>query len=331
MTRRLAIGIVGPLLSIAALAVVLSSVDIRSTGHAISRAQPLALIPILLLVAVGMSLRSWRWQRLLPVTQPRIPVRRIVPVVLIGYLGNSVLPARLGEAIRAYLLARREGMSSFEVLGTALLERIVDVAVLALLAFVCAVAVGAPTWVLQLTAVAATGGAAIVAILTLIGLGPVLRVLHRYAGRVPRADQVLTRLDRFASGIGGRAQRGPVAQAALLSVPIWMVDASICWVVAAGLGLAVDPPRALLIVAVGALGTSIPSAPGYIGTYELAASAAGRAVGLDLSAAFALALVLHAVTLIPVALAGAASLVALGAGSLREIAAEATQEPNASD
>lgn len=329
MRRRIVIGLIGPLVSVAALALVLSSVNLGRTAQAISRAQPLMLVPVLALVAVGIGLRSWRWQRLLPGVA-KVPVPRVVPIVLIGYLGNAVLPARLGEPIRAYLLARREHLSSFEVLGTALLERVVDVAVLAVLAFACGFALGAPGWVTQLTALAAAGGMVIVAILTFVGLAPIVRVLHRYVDRLPRADQVLARLDRFASGIGGRAQRGPVMQATAISLPIWLVDTTICWLVAAGLGLSVNPPQALLIVAVGALGTSVPSAPGYIGTYELAASAAGRAIGLDSASAFGLALVLHAVTLIPVALAGAVSLVMLGAGSLREIAAEATQEPEAS-
>jgi glycosyltransferase 2 family protein len=67
-----------------------------------------------------------------------VPVRRIVPVLLIGYLGNAVLPARLGEPIRAHLLARREGLSSALVFGTAVLERIIDLATLAIIAFAAA-------------------------------------------------------------------------------------------------------------------------------------------------------------------------------------------------
>jgi uncharacterized protein (TIRG00374 family) len=330
LMRRLAIGLVGPLVSIAALALVLRSVDLGGTLRAISHAQAAFLLPILLLVGVGIELRSWRWQRLLPTDEQAFPLRRITPVLLIGYLGNAVLPARLGEPIRAYLLARRERLSSFHVLGTVLLERIVDVAVLALMAFVCALAVAAPSWVVQLTAVAAAAGILVVGILTVVGFAPAVRLLDRLVRPLPWSEQVVSRLDRFAAGLGGSAQRGPVLQATALSVPIWIVDASICWLAAKGLGLTLDPAHAMLIVAVGALGTSIPSAPGYVGTYELAASAAGRAAGLDPESALGLALVLHSVTLIPVGLAGAAALVIVHAGSLGELASEATHGADAS-
>jgi hypothetical protein len=88
---------------------------------------------------------------------------------------------------------------------------------------------------------------------------------------------------------------------------------------------------ALLIIGVGALGTSIPSAPGSIGTFELAASAAARAVGLAAPAALSLAIVVHAITLLPVALAGAAAMLAMGLGSLTELGRAAKEAGEASD
>jgi hypothetical protein len=250
---------------------------------------------------------------------------------LIGYLANAVLPARLGEPIRAYLLARREGLHAFEVLGTALLERILDVAVLAMMAFLASLAVGAPSWVVQLTAVAAAGGFLIIGVLTLGGLWPMLRFVHRMAdrGRFAAAGMILTRLDQVAQGFGGRSQRRPIAEAAGLTVLIWLVDTTVCWLAALSLGSDISLAPALLIIGVGALGTSIPSAPGSIGTFELAASAAARAVGLAAPAALSLAIVVHAITLIPVALAGAAAMLAMGLGSLPDLAraAKDAREP----
>jgi uncharacterized membrane protein YbhN (UPF0104 family) len=98
--RRSLAGLLGPIISIAAIVLVLGSVNLAETVSAIARAQVPVLIPALILVAIGIGLRSWHWQRLLPAGEFVIPVARIVPVLLIGYLGNSVLPARLGEPIR---------------------------------------------------------------------------------------------------------------------------------------------------------------------------------------------------------------------------------------
>lgn len=328
--RRLAVGLLGPLISAGAIVIVLQTVDIGQTAEALADTNLAVLAPCLALIAAGIALRAMRWQRLLvPAANRALPVRRIAPVVLIGYLANAVLPARLGEPIRAYLLARREGLNAFEVFGTALLERILDVAVLAVMAFLASLAVGAPAWVVQLTGIAAAGAFLVIGALTLGGLGPVLRFLHRLAdhGRFAAARMILTRLDQVAQGFGGRSQRLPVAQAAGLTVVIWLVDATVCWLAARSLGADISLAAALLVIGVGALGTSIPSAPGAIGTFELAASAAARAVGLAPPAALSLAIVVHATTLLPVALAGAAAMLAMGLGSLSDLARAATESP----
>lgn len=328
--RRLAVGLLGPLISAGAIVIVLQTVDIGQTAEALADTNLAVLAPCLALIAAGIALRAMRWQRLLvPAANRALPVRRIAPVVLIGYLANAVLPARLGEPIRAYLLARREGLNAFEVFGTALLERILDVAVLAVMAFLASLAVGAPPWVVQLTGIAAAGAFLVIGALTLGGLGPVLRFLHRLAdhGRFAAARMILTRLDQVAQGFGGRSQRLPVAQAAGLTVVIWLVDATVCWLAARSLGADISLAAALLVIGVGALGTSIPSAPGAIGTFELAASAAARAVGLAPPAALSLAIVVHATTLLPVALAGAAAMLAMGLGSLSDLARAATESP----
>lgn len=326
--RRLVAGLLGPLISAGAIVIVLQTVDIGQTAEALADTKLLILAPCLALVAAGIGLRAVRWQRLLvPAANRAVPVRRITPVVLIGYLANAALPARLGEPIRAYLLARREGLNAFEVLGTALLERILDVAVLAVMAFIASVAIDAPLWVLRLTGVAAAGGFLIIGALTLGGLRPVLRFLHRMAdhSRIAAAGIVLTRLDQLALGFGGRSQRLPVAEAAGLTVVIWLVDTTVCWLAARSLGFDISLAAALLIIGVGALGTSIPSAPGSLGTFELAASAAARAVGMVAPAALSLAIVVHVTTLLPVALAGAAAMLGMGLGSLSVLARAARE------
>jgi len=324
--RRLALTLLGPVISVAAVVLAVRSVDLSDVAFKIANAQLPLLIPAVLLIAVGITLRSWRWQRLLPPDAVGgVPIHRIVPVLLVGYLGNTVLPARLGEAIRAFLLARREGLSSFEILGTALLERIIDLAVLALMAALAAITLGVPAWIVQLTVLAGVGGVGLVAALTFVGIGPVVRGLGRLMRHMPLAERGLAPLDRLGQGMGRRAV-SQVLQASALSIPIWLTDTAICLFVAAALGIGIPPGGALLVIAIGALGTSVPSAPAYVGTFELAASAAGRAVGLDPASALSLAVVVHAVSLVPVAVAGAVSLVAIRAGNLVDLAGEARKE-----
>src|ERR1035437_6684545 len=159
-TRRgsLAIRLVGLLVSVAAVWLVAHSVDLGACATVLSHANPIPLAACLGVIATQVVLRSVRWRLLLPSPPAggRIGVSRIVPVLLVGYLGNAVLPARLGEPIRAYLVARREELDAVEAFGSVVLERVVDTATLAVVAFVAAVAVNAPSWIVQATGIAAT-------------------------------------------------------------------------------------------------------------------------------------------------------------------------------
>jgi glycosyltransferase 2 family protein len=101
--------------------------------------------------------------------------------------------------------------------------------------------------------------------------------------------------------------------AAIVSAACWVLDAATFWLVALALHAPVSPAAALLISAVTVLGTALPSAPGYVGTFDLAAAAAARALGVASSPAAALALLAHAVTVLSTAGAGAVSLVVIDA------------------
>jgi glycosyltransferase 2 family protein len=335
-TRRgsLVVRLVGLLVSVAALWVVIHSVDLAACADVLSRANPVLLIACLAVIATQVTLRALRWRLLLP---PRrggghAKVRRIIPVLLVGYLGNAVLPARLGEPIRAYLVARREDLDAAEAFGSVVLERVVDTATLAVMAFVAAMAVNAPTWIVQATAVAAIAGTAVTVALVVIGPGRMVLWTRRIVAHLPfatRAEPILKRLDDFARGIDRPSRSSAIVVAALVSAACWMLDATTFWLVAQSIGVPVDPAAALLIAAVTVLGTALPSAPGYVGTFELAAATTAQALGVSAAPALALAVLAHAMTVLPTAGAGAVSLIAMDArlGRLATDAAAAEHEP----
>ena len=111
----------------------------------------------------------------------------------------------------------------------------------------------------------------------------------------------------------GRGRRPALAGAGGLSVLAWALDGVTYWAVAQSLGIDLTPAGAMFVAGITVLGTAIPSAPGYIGTFELAASAAARALGVAPEPALAFALLVHALTVLPLAIGGAASLVWIGA------------------
>jgi len=317
--------LVGVAVSAGALFVVLRSVDLEETGRLVASANLPILSLTLVVVAVQIVLRTARWGVLLrPFAPRRLHLWRLAPLLLIGYLGNAVLPARLGEPIRAVLVNRREGVPLPEALGAVFLERLVDVATLGLVAFAAAAVAGAPAWVVQIAAIAALVGTGLV---VLFAVGSPSAVVGA-ARRLPvarRRDAYGRSLDRVARFVGALGHAHPVSSigiAVAVSSVAWVLDATTFWLVGRSLGIDLHFGAAVLVAAVAVLGTAIPSAPGYVGTFELAAASVAVALGVPESAALGLALVAHGATVLPPAVGGALSLVGTGA-SLRQVATEA--------
>ncbi len=318
---RIWIAILGIVISAVALWIAVANVDLAAVAERLSKADPRYLIVAIGVGSIQVLLRTNRWQILLPsrADGTRAPVRRLVPVLLIGYLGNVALPARLGEVVRTYLVARREGLDSIAVLGTVVLERILDLVALAAFAFVVALAVGAPGWIVGGAAVAAGIGLVALFVAT-AGLPLVVRLVNRRVEpgtnltgwqRLPGLRAVLWIAGRFSAGAGGSHRPVTVIVAFTLSFLAWPLDALLIWLAAASIGIDIGPATAALISAAAVLSTAVPSAPGYVGTYELAAAFAAQAMGVASSPAFAIAVLAHALTILPAAIAGAISLVVL--------------------
>ncbi len=129
-------------------------------------------------------------------------------------------------------------------------------------------------------------------------------------------------LKRFLS-VASATDRSALAGAVALTATAWSIDTLLYLLAGRALGVELRPAQALVILAVASLGTIIPSAPGYVGTFELAASSAAAAVGIAAAPALALAILVHALTLVPLALGGGISALMLGV-NLRRAAADPT-------
>jgi glycosyltransferase 2 family protein len=323
-TRRIGAGIVGLAVSVVAVVVLVAVIDVEETAAALGRTDLRWVALTILMVPAQILLRSWRWALLLPrrADGRRPSSWRVLPPMLTGYFANLVLPARLGEPVRGYLVARRERLGLSRVLGSILLERVIDLATLAFVGVGAAIVVGAPGWVTRGTIVVAVIGVLLAAILAASGIARVARTIGRVVGaRVARFRRVFELVESFGEGAGGDG-RLALGGALVLSTVTWAFVAATYWLLGRALGLELEPAQAVLVAAIATLGTAIPSAPAYIGTFEVAATGAAMAVGIGAEQALALALLAHAITTVPFAIAGGAAVASMSL-SLDEVAEEA--------
>lgn len=331
-TRRIGIGILGIAVSAISIVVLVAVVDVGRTADTLARTDLRWVALTLLMVPAQIALRGARWALLLPrrTDGHRPSPWQVVPPMLTGYFANLVLPARLGEPVRGYLVARREQLGLSRVLGSILLERVMDLATLAAVAVAAALVVGAPLWMTQGTLVIAGVGLALVILLAASVLPRAARALarvvsrragSRVGGRVGRLRGAVDVVVSFGEGAGGDG-RAALLLAVVLSTLTWAFVAGTYWLLARSIGLEISWSGAMLVAAIATLGTAIPSAPAYIGTFEVAAVVAAGALGIGAEQALALALLAHAVTTVPFALAGGVAVLWLSV-SLDEVADEA--------
>jgi uncharacterized protein (TIRG00374 family) len=296
--------ILGVAISLVALFLVARSVDLAATWDVIRSAQAPWVLVMVAFIAADVTIRAVRWSTLLrPVAD--VPFRMTLPANLVGYLANNILPARLGELVRAHDLGERSGVSRSTIVGTIVVERVVDTVVLVAIAALAIV-------VLSVRGVVASAVLVGLGVSVLLIVGIALGVAaHRLPGaaqaarlldRWPQLREILTRL---REGLTIATSPGTLVRALLLTVLAWAC--TILAFVAGAQAVGVQPTisQAALLAAGSNLTTAIPAAPGYVGTFELAAVTIGASIGIEREQALALAVLVHAASLLLTSIGGA--------------------------
>lgn len=307
---RTAIGIA---ISGIAIYVLIQSVDLRKTADVLRTANPAWILVMVGTVFLDVAARGGRWQALLAPIK-RLPYRRVLGYTYLGYLANNVLPARLGELVRSHALGEGEGISRPTVLGTVVVERIVDTVIV----------VGLAALAVLLLGVGGTMSTAVVLGAGFVGLLVVGLFVAMVSHRLPGAERVTTVAERYPrilemarrlrDGLAVASKPGTLARALLFSAGAWA--ASIATFIFAGQAIGIDLTisQAALLSSGVALATIVPSAPGYVGTFELTAVKIAGVFNADPDAAFAMALLAHAMILAVTSIGGVIAAVRLGVG-----------------
>ena len=300
----------GTAISVICLLLVVRSVDLNQVTGLLSRATWPLLGGAIAATITDIVLRAFRW-RVLVAPLKIVPVTRVLVYLLVGYLANNVLPGRAGELVRSHYLGDREGASRTSVLGTVLVERILDVLSLLFLSAMAWWLTGAVPQLAGLLAIGVVGGVVALALLvTMVVLPGSSRVLPWLGRQLP---SIATSIGaKLRAGVAVAAHRKTLLVSLALTLGAWGATAAVFAVAAAMVGLDISPAQVLLIAAATNLATAIPSAPGYLGTFEFAVVATAGAIGLATAPALAVGVLVHAVVLLTTTVGGLAALALLG-------------------
>ena len=260
----------------------------------------------------GLWARARRWRWLFP-PGPEPP--GLVAATMVGYMANNVLPLRAGEFVRIYLLARRirasgamAGAQSFWlVTATLVIERVLDSLSIVLMLGVLVLTIPVPhvvEWAAGvLFAIDVVGVTALVA----IARAPETcrRLLLRLTGRWPRiARTAMSMFDMGLRGLDGIRTPSHLPRLAAWTGIVWLLPATAAWAMLRAVHLDLPFGAGVTVLAFVGVGISVPSAPGYVGVFHAAATAALEVFGVPRSTALAYALIYHASAIVPITLAG---------------------------
>jgi glycosyltransferase 2 family protein len=265
---RTIISIVLPVVLVVLIATTVGNIDFGELVGHITQANLALLLAAFGIYYVGFPLRGYRWMLLLRGAGTHIGVRDSTEIIFISWLVNCLVPAKLGDVYRAWLLRLNFTVSLSRTFGTVFIERVFDlfaIAILGLAAGFWSFRTGLPPAVQVVFAV----GIGFVVLLA-VGLFLIRNFGQRIIARLPLPARVREFYDRFEEGVFSiQARRVPVI--AILTAAIWATEAMRLYLVVQALGF--DFPLgisgAFFVALIASLLTAIPFTPAGLGLVEL--------------------------------------------------------------
>ena len=300
---------VGILISALLLYKAFQGLHLQTVYHALLHANYWWIVPGVAVYFVAVLLRTWRWHYLLRRIK-LISVPDLFPVVTIGYMGNNIYVARAGELLRAYVLKRKEGVSISASLATIIVERIFDGLVMLLFVFVTLPFVPMPGNLQNIVVLASMFFFGALLVFLVIAASPD-KVQKWYESLVlPRlpermGESVGGLVERFLTGLHALRSPADLLMVFFTSILVWLAETVKYWLVMHAFPFHVPFYVLMLMNGIVNLATTIPSSPGYVGTFDLPGIEVLTAFGIARALATAYTLVLHAALWLPITLLGA--------------------------
>ena len=299
---------VGMVVSAAFLYLALKGLNLDDAWTVAREANYWWIVPGVVVYFFAVWARTWRWHYLLRPIK-RVPLGELFPVVVIGYMGNNIYPARIGELLRAYVLRKREGVSVSSSLATILVERVFDGVVMLIFVFFSLPFTPMPDWLRTIVIVGSLLFFTALVIFLVMAARPEMSravygwIIDRFVP-VRFRSPLMGFLDRFMEGLHSLRSPLDVAMIFLTSLVIWLAETVKYWFVMHSFNFEVPFFVLMLMNGVVNLATTIPSSPGYVGTFDAPGIKVLEGFGVNRAVATSYTLVLHAALWLPITLLG---------------------------
>ena len=297
--------LIGAMISLAAGWFFIRKIPLDHMGDALAQMDLFYLLPCMALYLVSYVVRAIRWHYLMrPLAKVRL--MPLFSALMIGFLGNNILPAHLGEVVRAYVLGKTEGVSKSGTFATVVMERVYDGLTVLLFLFVVLIFMDLPSGEVEGSIITVQGlrTAGWMGLILFAGLLAVFQLFYhkrdfalkccgfclRPVPQGPR-EKLIGILDSFACGLTVASPRDLFA-VIVSSIGVWLTLGLWAWSLMPAFGLHLGPMAGILMEVVIALALLIPSAPAFLGTFHLAAAATLGFMGADGAVAGSYAMVL---------------------------------------
>jgi hypothetical protein len=300
MTKNLLKIIISVAVSVVAGYLAFRNVQLKQVMDVIRQVDVMSIVFVVILLVAPQFLRSYRWGLLLsPLEQ--FSQRLLLPITCIGFLFVWILPARLGEIARPYLLQQNSRVGLSAAMGSVVLERLIDASFLVVLLAVCLPALQLPGWLLSsfqgfifllLSAV----------VVVLLGSLPQFRrrLLQLISRLLPeRLSDFLTHAaENFYSGMQAVVSIKTLLATLAQTLMIWAAGLAAFMVLFRAMDLHLGLLAGITVLVLTCLGIALPAGPGFIGSYHYACVLALGLFGVGKDTALAYAIIIHFITLI---------------------------------
>lgn len=317
MNRKKIQTVAGILLSFLFLWLALRKVDFYEVWMVLKGANFFYFSLAFFLSGAGFLLRAYRWKYMMG-TFSDVRYGSAFSAITIGFMANAILPMRLGEVVRAFVVGYKDEIPKSTAFATIVIERIFDLFVLLLFFSAFILIKPLPPTVKRISLIVLFIGLAAVSFLVFMIFRP--RFIVKLFNFLPEkiSEKFKKTLYRFIEGLKVVKSFRSFAVILLLSFLLWSYIAIVNFTVFHAVGIELPLYAAFIVMTTVSLGISIPSAPGFVGTFHYFAVLGLSIFSIPKNTALSFAILSHLIGFLPVVLIGFVALQKLGL-SLRNI------------